>query len=188
MSKLWPHTHETLDNSLLIYAESLRKLKAAQPVDIEQVAKQLQNAVDAARNLRSLVSSVLPEASWQSREEFDALVLRAHKILEDRARLSALATELGRGSIVHRRAVRVDQLNQLREQAIIELCSHAESQGEPPSLPGPDASQWLEWACGLTEPEDTEALKALRTGFGRLDDFVTELEPGMWVVKTESVV
>jgi hypothetical protein len=47
-------------------------------------------------------------------------------------------------------------------------------------LPGPEADQWIEWACGLHEPADSVFLQALANRFPRLDDFVANLEPGMW--------
>lgn len=188
MYSLWPHTHESLDNSLALFAEGLGKLKAAQPVDITEVVEQLKAAAEAARNLRSLVLSTKPDASWNSREEFDALVARIQKVSEARSRLLALATELEAGTVVHRRALRVDQVNQLREQAIIELRSHAERSGEPPILPGPEAEHWINWACALKEPEDAGALQTLRSRFAALDEFITNLEPDMWFVGTNAVV
>ena len=55
-------------------------------------------------------------------------------------------------------------------------------------LPGPEPDEWLEWACGLQEPDDTESLQTLRREFARLDDFVANLEPNMWVIKKEILV
>ncbi len=82
---------------------------------------------------------------------------------------------------MHRRAFRVDQLNHLRDLAINELRSQAGLEGTPQTLPGPEANQWIEWACGLKEPEDAESLQTLRHGFKHLEDFVAHLEPEMWV-------
>ena len=188
MYPLWPHTHESLDNSLALFAEGLGKLKAAQSVDIAEVIEQLKAAAEAARNLRSLVLSVKPNASWHSREEFDALVGRIQKISEARSRLLALAMELEAGSMVHRRVSRVEQMDQLREQAVLELRILAEPGEEPPILPGPEADQWIQWACALKEPDDAEALRALRSGFAALDDFIANLEPDMWFAGTKAVV
>jgi TonB family protein len=192
MSSTWQPALASLDDSLALPCESVGKLQSANAVDVEAIIEQLARAVDAAQELRSLVSSELPDASWQSREELDALLAQIQKNLEARrsearrleqlrSRLLALATELERGRIVHRRALRVDQLNQLRKQAINELRFQAGSGREPKTLPGPAAEQWIEWACGLQEPEDAESLQTLRNGFAHLDDFVTDLEPGMWV-------
>jgi hypothetical protein len=189
MSSLWPSALASLDDSLALFCESLGELKAAKSVDIAEVGEQFKAAVESARNLRALVSAELPEASWQNREELDVLLEKIQKRIEARtleqlrSRLSALATELGRGSIVHRRAFRVKELDQFRDQAISELRSQARVKGTPQTLPGPGADQWIEWACGLKEPEDDETLQALRNGFVHLDDFIAHLEPNMWAVK-----
>ena len=177
----------SLDGPLALLDESLGKLKAAQSIDIAEVIEQLELAAGAARIVRELVLSELPEASWQNREELDALMEKIQTILDARtleqlrARLLALATELESGSIVHRRAHRLSELNQLRDQAVYELRSQAGLEGALPTLPGPDADQWIEWACGLKEPQDAESLQTLRNGFAHLDDFVANLEPNMWI-------
>jgi hypothetical protein len=176
----------SLDDKLVRLSESLEKVEAAKPVNIEELIEQFKTAVQFAQNVRGRVRSEMPEASWQDREELDALVKEIQKHAEGRAlgqvraRLLALATELERGSIVHRRAVRVSHLNQLRDRAIKELRSQARSEGAPQTLPGPQADQWIEWACGLNEPEDTVFLRTLGNGFPHLDDLVANLEPGMW--------
>jgi hypothetical protein len=167
-------TRASLDDSLTLLCETLGKLKAANPVDITEVIEQLKMAEESARMVHALVS------------ELDALIEEIHKSLEARtleqlrSRLLDLATELERGNIVHRRAPRVNELNQLRDQAINELRSQAKVEGAPQTLPGPEADRWIEWACGLKEPEDAESLQTLRNGFAHLDDFVANLEPNMW--------
>jgi hypothetical protein len=192
MSSLWPATISSLNDSLAVLYDSVAKLKAAKSVDIAEVIEQLKTAAESSRNLHSLVLSEVPDASWQSREELDALLEEIAKRIEARAteqrrsRLLALATELERGTIVHRRAVRLNQLNQLRDQAVRELRSLAGVEGAPQTLPGPDADEWIEWACDLQEPEDAAYLQLLRNGFPHLDEFVANLEPNMWTVKTET--
>jgi protein TonB len=167
-------TRTSLDDSLTLLCETLGKLKAAKPVDITEAIEQLKMAEESARMVHALVS------------ELDALIEEIHKSLEARtleqlrSRLLDLATELERGNIVHRRAPRVNELNQLRDQAINELRSQAKVEGAPQTLPGPEADRWIEWACGLKEPEDAESLQTLRNGFAHLDDFVAHLEPNMW--------
>ena len=90
---------------------------------------------------------------------------------------------------MHRRTLRVNQLNELRDQAINELRSQARLEaGAPQALPGPEADEWIDWACGLQEPEDAESLQTLRNGFARLDDFVANLEPNMWIAKRQTPV
>ena len=109
--------------------------------------------------VRELVLSELPEASWQNREELDALargdtrkLYEARNLEQRRSRLLALATELERGSIVHRRALRVNELTQLRDQAINELRSQATSEAStttsarPGSRPMARLGVWLKRA------------------------------------------
>jgi len=187
MSSLCPAALQSLDDSLALLCESVEKLKAAKSVDIAEVIEQLKIAAESARIVRESVSSELPEASWQNGEELDALIEKIQKSLHARAleqlrsRLLTLATELESGSIVHRRAHRLNELNQLRDQAINELRFQAGLEREPQTLPGPQANQWIEWACGLKEPHDAESLQILRNGFPHLDDFVANLEPNMWI-------
>jgi hypothetical protein len=178
----------SLDISLAILSQGLEKLKAAQPVDMQEVTEQLSLAAEAARGLRSLVVSVLPDATWQSREDLDALLAKANGVLDARARLLALVAELERGIIVHRRVIRINYLNQLRRQAIDELRAVVEQGTAPATLPGPGANQWIKWACGLKEPEDEVALQTLRNDFACLDNLVANLEPDMWVVEAEATV
>ncbi len=188
MSSNWPSVIASLDDSLALCHESLRKLEAAEEVDFAAVVGQFKEAEESSRKLQALVFAELPQASWQTREELEAVLdeiakrEEARRIEQQRCRLRALAQELETGSIVHRRAHRVEQMNQLRDEAVKELRAHAEVEGAPPSLPGPEASEWVEWACSLHEPQDTQSLQALRKGFARLDEFVANLEPGMWVM------
>lgn len=188
MNASWKSARVSLDDSLTQIRESLDNLRIAREVNLDKLMEQLAIAVDAAQGLRSTVSSSMPEVTWQTREELDALLARIEKTSNARARLLALATELERGSIVHRRAVRAKQLNQLRDEAVAELRLHADSKDEPLALPGPEAGQWIEWACALKEPEDSEVLQGLRHGFASLDNFIANLEPDMWIVKEESAV
>lgn len=193
MISLWPSTITSLNDSLALLDDSVEKLKAARSVDIAEVTEQLKSAAESARNLRALVLSELPDAAWQSRQELDALLEKIEKRVEARQleqlrnRLLGLAAELERGTITHRRAVRVTQLNQLKNEAITELRAQAGLK-TPQPLPGPDSDEWLEWACCLKEPEDSESLQTLRNGFAHLDEFVANLEPDMWAVKTETPV
>jgi hypothetical protein len=115
MSSLWPPARASLDDALTFLYETLGKLGAVQSVDIAAVIAQLEKAGESGRDLRALVSSELPDASWQNREELDALLekiqerIEARNLEQLRGRLLALAGELERGSIVHRRAFRVKE-------------------------------------------------------------------------------
>ncbi|MGD0932227.1 MAG: energy transducer TonB [Candidatus Korobacteraceae bacterium] len=186
MSSIWPSALGSLDDSLALPYESVGKLKAANPVNLEDIIQQLTAAAESGTKLRASISVELPDASWQNREELQAVIAKiqeleeARRIEQLRSRLLAVATELERGEITHRRAARVTELNQLRELAIKELLSQGGVEGEPPTLPGPEADQWVEWACGLQEPEDADSLETLRQTFPQLDNFIANLEPDMW--------
>ena len=66
----------SLDESLAKAYESLRQLEAANSIDIEGTINELKAAAKSARELRVMVSSELPNASWENREELDALIVR----------------------------------------------------------------------------------------------------------------
>ncbi len=192
MISVWPSTISSLNDSLTVLYGSVGKLQAAKSVDIGEVVEQLKTAAESSRNLRALVLSEVPEASWQNREELDALLeeiskrIEARNIQQQRSRLLAMAAELERGAIVHRRIARQNQLNELRDQAIKELKAEAAAKGAPQTLPGPDSDEWIEWACNLKEPEDAESLGTLRNAFPHLDEFIANLEPEMWTAKAEA--
>ena len=170
----------TLESALALLSESLENLKAAGSVEVAQLSEQLRVAAESAGKVRESVLSKMPETSPQSRQELDALVekiretLEARRVEQQRSRLLALAAELERGTVVHRRALRVSEVKQLREQAVTELRAHAQSEA-PPTLPGPAAPQWVEWACGLQEPHDAECLQLLQSGFASSRPFRSEL-------------
>jgi hypothetical protein len=56
--------------------ESLRRLEAAESVDVAEMIRQLETAAESSRKLRTLVSSELPGASWTNREELDEIIER----------------------------------------------------------------------------------------------------------------
>ncbi|HLI02945.1 MAG TPA: hypothetical protein VKU93_01635, partial [Terracidiphilus sp.] len=110
MSSNWPSVIASLDDSLALCHESLRKLEAAEEVDFAAVVGQFKEAEESSRKLQALVFAELPQASWQTREELEAVLdeiakrEEARRIEQQRCRLRALAQELETGSIVHRRA------------------------------------------------------------------------------------
>jgi periplasmic protein TonB len=180
MSSMWASALASLDDSMAELDAVTRQFEAATPVDLPQAIERLKVAAESSRSLRTYVLSELPEADWQDRNELNSL-LEAIQIQHRRSLLLALAGELEKGNVVHRRAARVTQLNELRTEALEELRSFAAAEKAPPPLPGPSADRWMEWACSLQEPEDTASLQSLREGFPWLDEFVATLEPGMWV-------
>src|SRR5581483_11115736 len=106
-----------LDDSLVLPFDSWTKLKSGNAIDLKEVVAQLKLAAEAAEKLRSFVLSEKPGASWQTRQELDALLETIEKEIHVRtlrSQLLDLAAELERGTLVHRRAARVEQLNQFR--------------------------------------------------------------------------
>jgi len=186
MSSIWPSAVTSLDDHLALLSDSLGRIDAARLVELSEVIEQLKAVADSSQTLRGLIFSELPDATWQNRNELEAVLeeiakrVEARNIEQRRARLRALAEELEGGTITHRRAARVTQLKELRDLAVAELRSQADDSAPPPSLPGPEAYEWVEWACSLEEPDDSESLQAIRKGFSILDEFVANLEPGMW--------
>jgi periplasmic protein TonB len=186
MSSIWPSAVTSLDDHLALLSDSLGRIEAARSVELSEVVEQLRAAADCSQTLRGLIFSELPDATWQDRNELESVLeeiaekVEARNIEQRRARLRALGDELEAGTITHRRAARVTQLKELRDLAVAELRSQADDQAPPPSLPGPEVYEWVEWACSLEEPDDAESLQAIRQGFSILDEFVANLEPGMW--------
>ncbi len=78
MSSMYPSALTFLDDSLAIAYEGLRKLEAAESVDVAEMIRQVRAAAASAHRVRALVSSELPNASWQNREELDALIENYH--------------------------------------------------------------------------------------------------------------
>jgi periplasmic protein TonB len=186
MSSIWPSAVTSLDDHLALFCDSLGKLEAARSVEVAEIIERLKATAQSSDTLRGLVFSELPDASWKDRNELEAVLadiakrVEARNIEQRRGQLRSLADELETGTITHRRAARVTQLKELRDLAVAELRSQADDNAPPPALPGPDAYEWVEWACTLQEPEDSQSLQAIREGFSILDEFVANLEPGMW--------
>jgi len=74
MTSLWSCAVASLDDALALLLENVGKLEAAQSADVEEILEQLKMATDSARVVRELVSSQLPDASWQDRAQLDALI------------------------------------------------------------------------------------------------------------------
>jgi len=74
MTSMWPSAVASLDDSIALLDESLQKLQAAKEVDIADLMEQFKAAAEWARNLSALVSSELPDAGWQNRQELDAII------------------------------------------------------------------------------------------------------------------
>ena len=187
MGSLWHFTRASLDDAYEAISERVNGLICGRPVALDEIIEQLKTAIESGQDLRSLIATEMPEASWENRAELEAILEHIEKnVVERRAveaqrfRLLALAEELERGTIVHRLSTRVKQLNQLREQAISELRGKAKPDAVPEILPGPRPEEWLPWACALQDPDDTDHLEAIRNRFANLDLLVANLESDMW--------
>jgi len=75
MSSPCPSALASLDESLALAYESLRKLEAAESVDVTELVRQIEDAEGASRKLRALLSSEHPDASWADRGELEALIV-----------------------------------------------------------------------------------------------------------------
>ena len=82
MSSLPPSALASVDDSLALPFASVEQLRAANSIDIEEIIQQLEAAAESAQALRALISEELPEASWQNREELDALLEKIQKPAE----------------------------------------------------------------------------------------------------------
>src|SRR5689334_13864270 len=74
MTSECPVALASLDDSLEAAYESLRRLELAGSVDEAEITRQLKTAVERARELRSAVSSELPHASWEDRDQLERLI------------------------------------------------------------------------------------------------------------------
>jgi len=79
MSSLPPSALASLDDSLALPFASVDELRAAKSIDVPEIIEQLETAAESAQALRVLVSAELPEASWQNREELEALLEEIRK-------------------------------------------------------------------------------------------------------------
>ena len=94
----YPSALASLDDSLAQAHEGLRQLEAAKSVDLEQIIAQFKAAAESAHKLRDLVSSRLPETSWENREELDAILERnPEKFAAERRRWYFPFARLARG-------------------------------------------------------------------------------------------
>lgn len=100
---------------------------------------------------------------------------------ERRTKLLELANELDAGTVKHRVNRRTTALNRLRLDAIKELRTEAALSERVKDLPGPDASEWLYWACRLQDAKDELDLISLHRDFWALDRFVGQMDERYWI-------
>jgi hypothetical protein len=95
MTSLWASTIASLDDAVALLSESVEKLEAARPADLAEMLNQFQMASDSSRMLRELVSSQLPEASWQNRAELERLIAQEMQKNSENAIDGIFAVEAG---------------------------------------------------------------------------------------------
>jgi hypothetical protein len=153
----------------------------------DQLWQALTDSHQSALSLRELIRAERPDADWSDRPTLEVLIqhleceAQAKRDEQRRARLFELANELDAGAIKHRFENRVSALNSLRLQAIRELRIAATLFEQEKELPGPQAADWLSWACNLREESDASTFGDLRRDFPALERFTSEMEESYWV-------
>ena len=177
---------EQLDRVVEALQSQLDCLNAAMQVDEEHLTSEVQGLRELGDRVREQIHAERPQATWNDREELENLVhdleIAAEARLNEqrRAKLLDLAAELDAGTIKHRFESRSAALDKFRQGAVAELRREAESIAPVKELPGPDANEWLPWACLLQETTDAAVLADLRRDFETLERFTGEIEIGYW--------
>ncbi len=176
-----------LDGSLQAIQSQLDCLRAGLEVNVDQLGHNLTDARQHGAALRDLIRAERPDASWIDRRALDHLIheleiaAEARRNEQRRGRLLDLANELDAGSVKHRFDARTTALNALRLEAIKELRTEAGVSGQVKDLPGPNASEWLQWVCSLQEAKDASVVTNLRRDFGAVERFAGEMEENYWI-------
>ncbi len=176
-----------LDGSLQTVQSQVDSLRAGLEVNDSQLSYSLADARQNAAVVRDLIRAERSDASWDDRGALEYLIheleVAAHEQRNEQRRLKLLelGDEFEAGAVRHRSEARTAALNSLRLEAIQELRAQAAIPEQEKELPGPDAGQWLHWACNLQEDKDADALTYLRTDFPSLDHFAGEMEESYWM-------
>jgi hypothetical protein len=178
---------EKLDESLQDVQTQVEWLRAGLEVSDDLLLQSLSDAHQNAMMVRDLVYAERPAANWSDRSALEQLMndlereaqIRLYE--QRRTKLLELASELEAGSVRHRFEARAASLNGLRMDAVRELRIAAALPDQHKELPGPEASQWLHWACNLLEENDATVFTDLRTDFPALEEFAVEMEESYWV-------
>lgn len=185
---------EKLDGSLLALQSEVDCLRAGLEVSEEQLGQRLAEARDHAMAVRDLISAERAGARWGDREALNLLIRELETAAQEkvnderRTRLLELASEFEAGSIKHRFESRVSALNALRAEAVAQLRADAALKEQEKVLPGPDAGEWLSWACNLQEDTDASTLDELQRDFAAVASFTGEMEESYWVPGTRAPV
>ena len=176
-----------LDGSLQTVQSQIDSLRAGLEINDSQLSYSLADARQNAVVVRDLIRAERSDADWNDRGTLEHLIheleVAAHERLNEqrRMKLLELGDEFEAGAVRHRSEARTASLNSLRQEAIQELRAAAAIPEQEKELPGPDAGQWLHWACNLQEDKDADALAYLRTDFPALDHFAGEMEESYWM-------
>jgi hypothetical protein len=169
----------SLTDQAKLCRKTIDLLEAGQQVNRGEAISGLGRLLDACQNLRDAILSEDNAADWNTREELNELVIRLEDAAANRRRYLDLAQVLSNGSVLHRRERTRQERTAQRNAAVAELMEISEL-SSPPELPGPEAHEWLEWACTLEDGADEAVLAHLKSQFPRLDDFVCHLEIEWW--------
>lgn len=161
------------------WREKIDLLEAGQRLDRDETVAELGRLLDACQNLRDAILSEDSGATWKTKTELQALVVRLDQVAEKRSRYLDLAQLLSAGTVSHRRERTKQERLRQRDAAVAELMEIS-AMITPPDLPGPAAEEWLNWACNLDDSSNDPDLAKLKTNFPRVDDFVRQLEIEMW--------
>jgi len=172
-------TLKSLAGQAEICHEKIDQLEAAQSLNRGEIIGEVGKLLDLCQNLRDAILSEDSTATWKSKAELTELVSRLDDAAAKRRSYLELAQWLATGTISHRRERTRQERLALRDAAVAELMEISERQ-TPPELPGPEAENWLGWACSLEDQTNDAELQQLKSGFPRLDDFVRQLEIDWW--------
>lgn len=176
-----------LDDSVQNLEYQLGCLRGGLDVTDDQLWQALTDANQSAADLRGMIQAERPDADWNDRSSLETLIqhleweAQAKRDEQRRKRLFELAGELEAGSIKHRFESRVAALNSLRLQAVRELRIAGTLYEQEKELPGPNAGEWVHWACNLREENDASIFADLRRDFPALERFAGEMEESYWV-------
>ena len=174
-----------LDDSIRVLEERLHSLDASLEVPREEFIQSLTEARQNADTVRELIRAERPDVEWEDRLSLEKLIgdvaaaAEADRKELRRRQLLDLAEELNAGAITHRLKSRVTALEALREDAVRELQAEANEE-QPKELPGPEASAWMQWACGWQENAGTDRFSELEGDFPALLRFAGEMEETYW--------
>ena len=172
-------TLQSLNEQTRVWRARIDQLEAGQKLDRAEALADLNHLLDVCQNLRDAILSEDASAKWQTKEELHTLVGRLDDAAVKRHKYLDVAQRLSSGTVTHRRErTKLERLQQ-RDAAVMELMEIS-GQAAPPDLPGPAASEWLEWACSLDDSSNNPDLAILKINFPRVDDFIRQLELEMW--------